>query len=191
MAANKKKKPGLELQMILDAAWEVVDEGGVSALTIRSIAAKLDVQGPALYWHVKSMQVLQSLMVESLMVGCVHPREDGEHWADWFREVTINQRRALLKYRHSGLLSAIAEPTNVLRKSLHDRVIKTLVESGLKKSVAASVVGLVASYSLGWVIYEQKESAKDMLALHRNVDRAFEQGLDVIFAGFVAPEESH
>ena len=49
---------GLDRQVIVNAALALLDEDGIDALTLRALAARLGVQAPALYWHVRNKQEL-------------------------------------------------------------------------------------------------------------------------------------
>ena len=49
---------GITRERIVDAALAVLDEGGIDAVTVRAVAARLDARAPALYWHVRNKQDL-------------------------------------------------------------------------------------------------------------------------------------
>ena len=49
---------GLTKAKIVQAGLDVLDEAGLDRLTVRAVAARLDVQAPALYWHVRDKQQL-------------------------------------------------------------------------------------------------------------------------------------
>jgi TetR/AcrR family tetracycline transcriptional repressor len=49
---------GLAKTEIVRAALETLDAEGLDGLTLRKVAARLDVQAPALYWHVRNKQEL-------------------------------------------------------------------------------------------------------------------------------------
>ena len=48
----------LDRQLILHHAFDVLNKGGLEGLTLRKLAAQLDVQAPAIYWHFKNKQEL-------------------------------------------------------------------------------------------------------------------------------------
>lgn len=52
---------------LIDAAIEILHEGGLASLSMRNIAKRLDVQPGALYWHVKSKQDLLALVAERIL----------------------------------------------------------------------------------------------------------------------------
>ena len=54
-------------ERIVAAALELLNDKGVDALTVRALAARLDVQAPALYWHVRNKQELLDEMSTFVM----------------------------------------------------------------------------------------------------------------------------
>ena len=50
------------IQEISDAAWELLAEEGVEALTMRAIAARLEVSAPSLYKHVTNRDEIVALV---------------------------------------------------------------------------------------------------------------------------------
>ncbi|PWH05942.1 TetR family transcriptional regulator [Brachybacterium endophyticum] len=57
---------GITRQRIVEAALEVLDEGGADAVTVRAVATRLDVKAPALYWHVAGKQELLDEMATEI-----------------------------------------------------------------------------------------------------------------------------
>src|SRR5580693_1240709 len=49
---------GLTKAGIVQAALGLLDDAGMDGLTVRALAARLGVQAPALYWHVRNKQAL-------------------------------------------------------------------------------------------------------------------------------------
>lgn len=47
---------GLTRDRVVTAALDVLDDGGIDAVTVRAVAARLDVKVPALYFHVRNKQ---------------------------------------------------------------------------------------------------------------------------------------
>lgn len=53
------RKAKIDKQMILEAAYELLDEGGIEAVAIKSIAAKLNCSTQPVSWHFGSMTELK------------------------------------------------------------------------------------------------------------------------------------
>lgn len=59
------ERPPLTLDAILARAVEIVDDGGIDALSLRSLARDLGVSAPALYDHIDSKESLLRLMARA------------------------------------------------------------------------------------------------------------------------------
>lgn len=56
------RKAKIDKQMILEAAYELLDEGGIEAVAIKSIAAKLNCSTQPVSWHFGSMTELKKAL---------------------------------------------------------------------------------------------------------------------------------
>jgi TetR/AcrR family transcriptional regulator, tetracycline repressor protein len=179
----RKQDAFLDTALIVDAAWALVERDGVDAMTTRTLAAKLGVKSPALYWHVPSMTALQSLMVERMLTESIRNPEPGEAWQDWLHDVGIAQRRNFLSHRDSGRIIAAAPPTEVTRNQVMPMLMAPLVEAGFVPEDAVAAAGAFASFLLGWVIYEQSAEASSYIASMVDLTKAFEFALTALVSG--------
>ena len=79
------RRPGLDRQAVVDAAVEVVNTGGVDALTINGLARKLGIQPPSLYNHVHGLSGLYrelSLRNATLLYECLSRSAIGKSGAE-------------------------------------------------------------------------------------------------------------
>lgn len=179
----RKDASNLSAERMVEAAWELVDKEGVAALSTRSLAKELGVQSPALYWHVKNKQQLMGLMVEHILGDPIEALEAGGNWGDWLRSVVKEQRKALLNHKDSGIIMMSTPPTERLRTVVFPQLIKPLVRAGLPAPMATAAGGAVASFLLGWILYEQREETRQMIEAYHDPDTAFEEALDAIVLG--------
>ena len=179
----RKQDAFLDPAVIVEAAWLLVEEDGVDALTSRTLAAKLGVKSPALYWHVPSMTALHSLMVERMLSESIRNPADGETWQDWLLDVGRTQRRNFLAHRDSGRIIAVAPPTDVIRNQVMPMLVAPLVSAGASTEDAVAAAGTFASFILGWVIYEQSAEASSYIASMVDMTIAFEFGLGALVDG--------
>lgn len=179
----KKQDAFLDSGVIVDAAWALVERDGVDALTTRTLATALGVKSPAIYWHVPRMQVLHSLMVERLLTESIRNPNMEEAWADWLYDVGMTQRRNFLSHRDSGRIIAMAPPTEVTRNEVMAMLKTPLVYAGFAPEDAVAAAGTLASFILGWVIYEQSPEAGRYIASMVDLDTAFEFGLTALICG--------
>jgi TetR/AcrR family transcriptional regulator, tetracycline repressor protein len=179
----RKQDAFLVQAVIVDAAWALVDQDGVDALTTRTLAAKLGVKSPALYWHVPSMTALHSLMVERMLTESIRDPERDEAWQNWLHDVGMAQRRNFLSHRDSGRIIAVAPPTGVTRDQVMPMLMAPLKNAGFEAEDAVAAAGTFASFILGWVIYEQSSEASSYIASMVDLETGFEFGLTALIEG--------
>lgn len=179
----RKRDAFLDPGVIVDAAWAVVERDGVDALTTRALATELGVKSPAIYWHVPSMTALHSLMVERMLTESIRNPKLGETWQNWLHDVGTAQRRNFLSHRDSGRILAMAPPTEVTRNEVVPMLTAPLVKAGFVSEDAVAAAGAVASFILGWVIYEQSAEASSYVASMVDLASAFEFGLEAFIDG--------
>ncbi|MEU4577426.1 TetR/AcrR family transcriptional regulator [Nonomuraea sp. ATR24] len=89
MATSARRGAPLTLGEIHAAALRMVDEGGVDALSMRKLAAELDVNPMSLYHHVPSKEAL----IQQICVGMANrlelPPDDGTPWQEQLRALAL------------------------------------------------------------------------------------------------------
>ncbi|HUB29360.1 MAG TPA: TetR/AcrR family transcriptional regulator C-terminal domain-containing protein [Terracidiphilus sp.] len=148
----------LDRQFIVRQAFLVLNEAGLDGLTLRRLAAQLDVKAPALYWHFKSKQdlldemaatVLRDSMENSASLEAIKP------WPVWAAAYYRILRLTLLQYRDGAKMFSGTYLTDVDLFAPMEASLRRFVEAGF--TLRQSVVGLGAlySYTIGFVIEEQ------------------------------------
>ena len=182
----KKEGGGLDVDRIVEAAWNLVDREGVAALSTRALAAELNVKSPALYWHVRNKQELLSLMVERVLGEAVAAPLEDLDWKERIRIMVREQRRAFLSHRDTGLILSIVTMTERLRTEIFPRFIAPLLPVGISEKQAHAIGGALASLILGWIIYEQHDQSRAFMTSMNDPDEAFEFALDAFVSGIEA-----
>lgn len=173
----------LSVDKIVTAAWELVDELGLDALSTRTLAQRLDVQSPALYWHVKNKSELISLMFERVLLESVPPANNDIGWKEWTRQLCHRQHAALRAHRNSGRMATIAVPSEKIQREILPTMYRPLVEAGLSTQDAVASAGAVIAFILGWVIYEQRPDTLRFLRSMVEIDSAFSFGVETFLDG--------
>ena len=70
------RKTQITREMILQAAYELLDESGISAVAIKSIAARLGCSTQPVSWHFGSMTELKKELFEYAAIKLYAPLED-------------------------------------------------------------------------------------------------------------------
>lgn len=183
---RRKDGPILDLGRIVAAAWTLVDQSGVAALSTRALAAALDVKSPALYWHVRNKQALLSLMLEHVLRDSIGTPPPGLDWPDWLRFVGRQQRRALMAHRDSAIIASSTPPTERLQKEVFPQIMAPMLAAGLPERQASGAAGALAGLILGWVVYEQRPETREFVRAFHDPEEAFEYALDALVRGVEA-----
>jgi TetR/AcrR family transcriptional regulator, tetracycline repressor protein len=90
----------LRREDVLSGALGLLDADGLDALTMRKLAASLNVQAGALYWHFDCKRALVDAMADRLAADVGGPGTTGDGtWDEQLTELAMRLRRALLAHR--------------------------------------------------------------------------------------------
>jgi len=87
MARDVKAHRGLTTERVVDAALRAADEGGLEAVSLRRLAAALEVTPMAIYRHVRNKSHLLDLMVERLLDQVDLAPAETATWQDRLRRL--------------------------------------------------------------------------------------------------------
>ncbi len=149
---------GLAKAEIVRAALETLDAEGLDGLTLRKVAARLDVQAPALYWHVRNKQELLdemgteiwrriSLRVQELPVGMT--------WREAMTGYARISREELLRHRDGAKMAAGTKMTDVEVLRRAEPRLAAMVAQGFTVRSATQANVLLQHFLVGFCIEEQ------------------------------------
>ncbi|WP_406275936.1 TetR/AcrR family transcriptional regulator C-terminal domain-containing protein [Nocardia sp. NBC_00881] len=154
----------LDAQSIAEAALGLLDGVGLDGLTMRKVAAALDVQAPALYWHVKNKRELLDAMARTVFVSAVDgieaPRR-GQSWQDWLVDLASRLRQSMLRYRDGAKVLAGTYVSDEVMWRTVELTLRTLEDAGFAKREARRVFPILLYYTVGFVIEEQAHSGAE------------------------------
>lgn len=175
-----RRSPNLEPEKVLTAAFQLLDEAGFSGLTLRHLAARLDVKAAALYWHFKNKQDLVDQLAAKIIFDEFRKVRHLMNEADWKTVLTVTAtgfRDALRRYRDGALTIASADISRTEASESELFVLARLVEEGFTPESASMALFSVTRYTLGFVFEEQAEPR------HSEHPVKFEDCLELILAG--------
>ncbi|WP_433575682.1 TetR/AcrR family transcriptional regulator C-terminal domain-containing protein [Nocardia brasiliensis] len=154
----------LDTQVIAQAALDLLDEVGLDGLTVRKVAAALDVQAPALYWHVANKRELLDAMARNVFVAAIDgveaPRR-GEEWDEWVMRLAGRLRRSMLRYRDGAKVLAGTYINDEAMWRTVELTLRTLEDAGFSTLDAGRVFPVLLHYTTGFVIEEQARLGTD------------------------------
>lgn len=177
--ADKK----LTRDSIAAAALDLLNEQGLDQLSLRKLAARLDVKAPSLYWHVADKNALLALLAESVFVDCLARIAPVAHWRDWLCAFGLALWRAQIDMRDAGRLILMTTQEEAVLTRMEQAVVAPLTALGLSAPQALSMQASVQVLVTGWASFAQGPNAAYLQA-HMSIDAAFTQGLDALLRGF-------
>lgn len=151
--------PNEDQQRIISAALALLDEVGLSDLSLRKLATKLDRKAPALYWHFENKEALIDYMAEAILQAEFHdltPRRDDEPWQDWLVQTCSRLRNAMRAHRDGARVVAGAHlyPAITLIR-LFEVSMQSLTSAGIEIQRANLIISTAIHFVFGNVIEEQ------------------------------------
>ncbi|MEU6537835.1 TetR/AcrR family transcriptional regulator C-terminal domain-containing protein [Streptomyces sp. NPDC047000] len=150
---------GISREGIVAAALEVLDAEGIDAVTVRSVAARLGVKAPALYYHVRGKQELLDEMgteIQRRVVAKLRGHASTGNWLDDLVAYAGALRAEYLEHRDgartfSGTL--ITDP-DVLKAQ--EPWLRRWVAAGVPPATVFDATEMVTAFVVGFVIEEQE-----------------------------------
>lgn len=214
-----RPKAGQELlsrERILSVALQMVDEQGMQAFSLRRLAAKLQVDPMALYYHLPNKQAILAGLVERVFAGLRLPPASRENWPEQVRAVARAYYGLARAHPHLVLyLVTDRASAAVAALDLNEALYGVLIEAGLSPQMIVQASDLVVDYVNGFALAEVSESTgqpdewrelRELLDVQpserfpalryvfgnlagEDSRDSFEAGLDIIVAGIAAVAE--
>ncbi|MEM7338340.1 MAG: TetR/AcrR family transcriptional regulator C-terminal domain-containing protein [Actinomycetota bacterium] len=152
---------GLDRNLIIAAARELVQREGLERLTMRALSKDLGVEAPSLYSHVRDKADLIAGLVDLVCLEAMVVPTEGD-WLSKLRGLAYSLRHALLS--NPTLAPAVAQgavlsPSNI---DATEQLIKQLADMGVPLEQGAYATNVIASFVVGQALIEiNAERARD------------------------------
>ncbi|HEX6481629.1 MAG TPA: TetR/AcrR family transcriptional regulator C-terminal domain-containing protein [Ktedonobacteraceae bacterium] len=150
----------LQRETVARAALHVVDEVGLDGLTMRRLAADLEIQNQSLYWHFTNKQELINCMAELMIAEAFaelqHPGSE-QDWADWLTAFAHRFRRTMLAHRDGARILAEADMSLSNFFEGLELALDVLLNAGFDENTATGGVITVIHFILGNVFQVQAD----------------------------------
>ena len=149
--ADRPPRPRLSRERVLETAMIRADQGGLEALTMRTLADELGVAPMALYRHVANKDDLIDAMID-VVFGEIGLPSGGADWKTAMRQRAISLRDVLARHRWAiGLMESRRNPGPANLRH-HDAVIGKLRAAGFSVVMAAHAYSLLDAYIYGFAL---------------------------------------
>ncbi|HEY4266968.1 MAG TPA: TetR/AcrR family transcriptional regulator C-terminal domain-containing protein [Galbitalea sp.] len=164
----------LDRQQVIDEALRLLDDVGLDALSLRTLAGRLGVRAPTLYWHIGSKAELLDALADAIMDEVIHsipePGAD-DSWREWLLAALVELRNAMLRHR-DGARTIAGARLALRRGDFSELAMSTLVSHGVELHQARLTVLAGERFTVGYVLEEQPsaddtQQAPDVSELRR------------------------
>lgn len=143
----------LSQESILEAAVAVADDGGLHAVSMRSVGRQLGVEAMSLYHHVASKSALLDALADRVIGRVALPTIDAA-WRPAMEDLAASTRAVYTQHPWAiSLIESRATPGPAILRH-HDRVLGCLVTSGFSIALASHAFSAIDAYVFGFVITE-------------------------------------
>jgi TetR/AcrR family transcriptional regulator, tetracycline repressor protein len=160
VTVSLNRLPRLDRDHVVRAALRRLDEAGLDGLTLRRLAAELDVKAPALYWHFANKQDLLDHMAHVMTQPWMHTISTtaaGRPWEDWLTEVARTYRALLLSHRDGARLVASTRPLPQSLPLLDSCIAAFQQATGCGPGQALQCLTTLIAFVRGFVLDEEAE----------------------------------
>ncbi|MEY9930000.1 AcrR family transcriptional regulator [Catenulispora sp. GP43] len=151
--AAQARRSRLSREKLFEAAIAVADAGGISALTIRSVATELGVKPMSLYHHVANKEAIIDGVIDIVFNEIGLPPEDTD-WRSALRERAHSARAVLRRHPWATPLMESRRNPGAATLRHHDAVVGTLRRGGFSIVLAAHAYSMMDSYIYGFALEE-------------------------------------
>lgn len=155
-------RPPLPLDRIIDTALQIVDENGADALSMRTLAQRLNSGTATLYRHFANRSDLVAQVIDRVFGEAEYDTVDSESWQEMCKSFARKTFEVLR--RHPNVAPLLIERIPIGRNAMagREKIIALLLDSGFPPDLAARSYATVARHVLGFAIQLTGHSTGEM-----------------------------
>jgi len=143
---ERPAKPALTREGIIKAALAILDEEGLSKVTMRRIAAALDTGAASLYVYVRNTEDLHAQILDALL-GSVAPVSTGGNWRERLTKALSSYAAVLFDHPEIARMTMTTHPSGPNYLAFVDTLLGLLHEGALPDRDAAWAVDLLLAFA--------------------------------------------
>jgi TetR/AcrR family tetracycline transcriptional repressor len=149
---------------VAETALRILDDYGLPDLTMRRVAAALDVQPSALYWHFPNKQSLLAELADRIVARGVTAHAAAD-WAGGLRAESAALRDALLAYRDGAEVVASTYALGLGDAAAQHRLAAAAASGGFDAETSERAATALLHFVLGHVSHEQQRMQFDSIGV--------------------------
>lgn len=153
-ARRSPGRPRIPLDRIVDTALQIVDEEGADALSMRTLAQRLNSGTATLYRHFANRSDLVAQVIDRMFREVEYNADDfnAKPWQEACKSFARNAFDALRRHPNVAPLLIERIPIGPNAMAGREKIIALLLDSGFEPELAARSYATVARHVLGFAI---------------------------------------
>lgn len=147
-------RPPIPVDRIIDAALGILDDEGSDALSMRTLAGRLNSSTATLYRHFPTRSALVVSVIDRVLSEVdVEPESfRGLGWRQACEKIAGSIFEAFRRHRQAALLLADHTPTGPNAAAVRERTLAVLIDGGFETTTAARAGAMIGHLVLGFAI---------------------------------------
>ena len=152
MTDDVKTHRGLTTERVVDAALRAADQGGIEAVSLRRLAAALEVTPMAIYRHVRNKSHLLDLMGERLLEQVDLALDESATWQDRLRRLLASYQTVVAAHPAAPLLLSRPFVSPAVPRAT-EALLAIFRSAGFDAGQSARVLQVISGMLLGPAIH--------------------------------------
>ncbi|WP_110206959.1 TetR family transcriptional regulator [Nocardioides daejeonensis] len=146
--------PLISREATIQAALRIIDEDGLESLSLPRLARELNVKAPSLYHHFSDKNEILAEVARTIVAGThLPPKPRSGDWQDWFTQLSMNFRTAVLKHRRAAPILLQLLPRDALT-DLYEEAAEYLQDCGVAEDQWIQILDGLEKFSIGATLAE-------------------------------------
>ena len=167
---GRPAKPLLSRNSTVAACIEIIDTEGMDAFSMPRVAKQLNVRTSSLYHHFADRRELMTEVAKELMTGATVPEySPGTDWVEWFVELSLNYRDAILRHPNAALVLVQFLPRDILTRT-YEMCARILEVGGVPAHLHVVILDGLEKLALATTLSDLRRGPVDSTEVFPNVD---------------------
>ncbi|MHA7277795.1 TetR/AcrR family transcriptional regulator [Arthrobacter sp. Hz1] len=153
MSTTRAPRNTLTHEKVVAAALELVDREGLSAFTIRELAARLGVRPMSIYHYTTSKEELLDALIDVVFGEVYLPHPEG-NWREELLRRSVSMREALARHRWALPVMETRAHPGPATLARHEGVLAVLRASGFSLEASAHAYAILDAFVYGFSLQE-------------------------------------
>jgi AcrR family transcriptional regulator len=174
---DRPAKPALSREAIVDAGLAILREEGVSALSMRRVAAALDTGPASLYVYVANRDALHALLFDAALATITLEETDPARWREQLHGLATRMVRVMVEdFPGIAIMGMAAIPTGDHALRITESMVSLLRAGGVQDQALAYAPDLISMYvtAIAYELALYQELYVDPEHERREVERVME-----------------